>query len=237
MIFLNFENVIWNKKNYKQYISVLKTNADLEYREFNSKSINTKLKMLGVRVPIMRKIAKKIGKTDVEAYFSKVCNDYYEEIMIYGLVLSESEFLLEYFKDFISRVDNWAICDSFCSSLKIINKDLDRYFNFFMQVVDKTQPFELRFLIVVLLNYYLVDDYIDDVLKFVLSIKSEDYYVNMAISWLLAEAVVLYEKKVVEILTSFKLCKFVQNKTISKIRDSYRVNSNVKDFIVKYRIK
>ena len=237
MIFLNFENTIWNKKSYKQFILYLKTNADLEYREFNSKSVNTKLKMFGVRVPIMRRIAKKIGKTDVEAYFSKVGNDYYEEIMIYGLVLSESVFLLDYFKDFISRVDNWAICDGFCSSLKIINKDLDRYFNFFMQVIDKTQPFELRFLIVVLLNYYLVDDYIDDVLNFVLSIKSEDYYVNMAISWLLAEAVVLYEAKVVDILATSKLCKFVQNKTISKIRDSYRVSSNVKDFIVKYRVK
>ena len=87
------------------------------------------------------------------------------------------------------------------------------------------------------MNYYLNDNYIDRVLKIVSSIKSDYYYINMAISWLLSVAIIDYKDKVIELLKEKCLSKFVQNKTISKIQDSYRVDKEVKKFVKQYRIK
>ena len=59
----------------------------------------------------------------------------------------------------------------------------------------------------------------------------------MAISWLLSVAIIDYKDKVIVLLESKCLCKFVQNKTISKIQDSYRIDKETKEFVKKYRIK
>ena len=85
-------------------------------------------------------------------------------------------------------------------------------------------------------NYYLCDNYIDRVLYIVSNINSDKYYINMAISWLLSVAIINYKDKVIEIFESHKLNKFVQNKTISKIRDSYRIDKDLKDYIKQFRI-
>ena len=87
-----------------------------------------------------------------------------------------------------------------------------------------------------MMDYYLNDNYIDRVLKIVTSIDSDKYYINMAISWLLSMAIIKYEDKVINIIRSKTLNKFVQNKTISKINDSYRINKNIKNMLKEYRI-
>ena len=88
-----------------------------------------------------------------------------------------------------------------------------------------------------MLNYYLIDDYIDRVLCVISNIKTEYYYVNVAISWLLSVAIIKYPDKVIELFKQKKLSKFVQNKAISKIQDSYRIKKELKNKVKKYRIK
>lgn len=53
----------------------------------------------------------------------------------------------------------------------------------------------------------------------------------MAVAWGLSVAFVKYQEKVLPILESKKLSSDVQNMTISKIRDSYRVDSKLKTYI------
>jgi len=234
---MDLTNINWNKKTYKEFINFLKSLSDLKYKEFHSKIANTKLEIIGIRSPILKDIAKKIRKSNVEEYFKLVENNYYEEVMIYGLVLSNTEYLDKYFIDFIDRIDNWAICDSFVSSLKIINKKLGKYWIYINSLIDLNNEFRTRVAIVIMLNYYLIDDYIDRVLYVISNIKTENYYVNMAISWLLSLAIVKYENKVIELFKQKKLSKFVQNKAISKIQDSYRIKKELKNKVKKYRIK
>ena len=236
---MNFENIKWNKKTYKEFINYLLSLQDLKYKEFHSKITDTKLSIIGIRVQILRNIAKKISKTNVEDFFKLVNNEYYEVIFIYGLVLTNSseELLDKYMLDFIKRVDNWAICDSFCSSLKIVNKKPGKYWIYFINLIDLNKEFQTRISLIIMMDYYLNDGYVDRVLKIVTSIKSEKYYINMAISWLLSVAIIKYEDKVLCILSKKVLSKFVQNKTISKIQDSYRVNERIKEEVKKYRIK
>lgn len=233
------DNIVWCKDTYKEFVELLKSLQDLKYREFHSGLTNTNLSIIGVRVPILRSIAKKILKTDVEKFFEVIGNEYYEEVFIEGIVLANSseEILDKYLMGFIRKVDNWAICDSFCSSLKIVNKKQGKYWIYFTGLIDPENEFQTRVSLIVLMNYYLNDNYIDRVLKIVSSIKSDYYYINMAISWLLSVAIIDYKDKVIELLESRSLCKFVQNKTISKIQDSYRIDKDLKDFVKQYRIK
>lgn len=235
----NISNIEWNEDSYKDFVKYLLSLQDLKYKEFNSRLINTKLEIIGIRVPMLRIIAKKILKTDVEKFFSLVNNKYYEEVFLEGIVLANGseEKLDKYLMNFISKIDNWGICDSFCSSLKIINKKQGKYWIYFTGLIDPSKEFQSRVSLIILMNYYLNDNYIDRVLKIVSSIKTDYYYINMAISWLLSVAIINYKDKVIGLLKEKSLGKFVQNKTISKISDSFIVDKKTKDLVKKFRIK
>ena len=230
----------WDEKSYEKYLDYLVSLEDKKYREFHRSIVgHTNLKLIGIRVPKLRSIAKGISNGNVDEFLRRMGNTYYEEVMIYGFVLanSEEEYIDRYLMDYIKKVDNWAICDSFVSSLKIINKKMGKYWMYFTSLIDLNSEFQTRTSIVVFMNYYLCDNYIDRVLYIVSNIKSAYYYINMAISWLLSVAIINYQDKVIDILKSKKLSKFVQNKTINKIQDSYRVSKEIKDLVKLYRIK
>ena len=90
---------------------------------------------------------------------------------------------------------------------------------------------------VMMLDYYLKDEYIDDVLNILLSIKRDEYYINMAIAWTLATAYVDYKDKVDGIIKGKKLQPWVHNKTIQKICESFRVSDEDKAYLKTLKIK
>ena len=236
---MKFNEISWNNKDRIKYVEYLKSLSDLEYKKFNEGIVNTKLNVIGIRMPILRSIAREISKGNINEYLKVIDKDYYETVMIYGLVLSNSneEYIDRYIMMFLECIDSWGICDTFCSSMKIVNKRLGKYWMYFTSLIDLNKEFQTRVSIIMMMNYYLNDDYIDRVLKIVCNIKSDYYYINMAISWLLSVAIIKYKDKVVSILESNVLSKFVQNKTISKIQDSYRIDKELKEYVKKFRIR
>ena len=227
-----------DKKTYDEFINYLLSLKDEKYKNFHSKIVDTKYEIIGVRVPIMKNIAKLISKTNTEEYFKYVKNKYYEEVFIFGIVLSKTseDILDKYLLKYIEKIDNWALCDSFVSSLKVINKKAGKYWIYFTNLIDLKKEFQTRVSIIVMMDYYLNDNYIDRVLKIVSSMKSDYYYINMAISWLLSVAIINYHDKVIDLLKSNKLSSFVQNKTISKIQDSYRIERRIKEEVKQYKV-
>ena len=137
----------------------------------------------------------------------------------------------KYLERFIPKIDSWAVCDVVCSSLKITKSHQKEMWNFLEQYINSKKEFEIRFSIVMYLNYYLNDDYIDKVIKNINNIKSEKYYVQMAIAWLLSAAYVKQRTKILEYLKKNELDTFTHNKAIQKIIESYRVSKEEKDFI------
>ena len=108
----------------KEFVNYLYKYEDLEYKSFNSKLTKTKYEIIGIRVPMLRQIAKDIAKDDYENFFESITNKYYEEIFIQGLVIANlKEDSLKYIPTFIKKIDDWAICDSFCNSLKFVKKN------------------------------------------------------------------------------------------------------------------
>ena len=121
----------WNKTTYQEYLKYLKKISEKEYKEFHSKICSTKYQILGIRLPIQRKISKQISKTNYQEFLNLCTFTYYEEVLISLLVISnikEETIFLDYFYKYINKIDNWAICDSFCNSLNIVNNNPPKYF-------------------------------------------------------------------------------------------------------------
>lgn len=234
------ENKIWNEETYQEYQDYLKEIKEEQYRDFHQKLTPTKYEILGIRMPQQRKIAKDILKTDITSFLQVTKNEYYEEVMIKGLVIAsikeEKQFKKE-LEQFLTLIDNWAICDSFCNSLKIIKTNPSKYFTYFLELLKKEEPFTIRVGLIAILNWYINEEYLKDILKSIDQITIDHYYVNMGISWLLAEIYIKYPNIAEDYFKVTKINDFTMNKTISKIRDSYRVSKEEKEKLTKYRRK
>lgn len=231
-------NIIWNKEKYGEFVNYLISLKDDKYRDFNSKLITTKYKMLGIRMPILRKIAKEISKGDYASFLKVSINNYFEEVMIKGFVIAsikDVEELNDYFYSYLDLIDNWAINDSFCNSLKIVSKNKEYFWSVVENLVYSNKEYYIRVGLIILLNYYVEEYYLDKIFLMLDSIKNDLYYVNMAEAWLLCEIFTKYSDITMLYLEHNKLNKFTINKTISKIRDSYRVDKKLKDYILKFR--
>jgi len=224
------KDIVWDKE-------YLKSISEESYKEFNSKIIFTNYEMLGIRLPKLRILAKEIFKTDYKEFLN-INITYYEEAMLYLLVITfikDIDELMLYFPKALDLIDNWALCDSFCGSLKIVINNKE----YFLKVIDKLlksdKTYNVRVGLVLLLNYYVSEDYLDLIFKYLDNINSDEYYINMAEAWLLCEIFIKYQSDGLKYLENNKLNSFTINKTISKIRDSFRVSKEIKEMILKYR--
>lgn len=219
----------------------LKELADEKYREFHSKLCPGTTNILGVRVPVLRKYAKEFLKKYPEVSYKQIDNEYYEEILLQGLLVALKslknayEINLKTIKEFIPKIDNWAICDIFVSSLKCINKNLDEYWSMIKEYANKSKEFEKRFAYVTILNYYINDRYINEVLALLVSEESEDYYVYMAVAWALSVCLVKYYNKTLQVMKISNLNKITYNKAIQKARESYRITAEQKEELKKLK--
>lgn len=224
-------------QNYKDFLNYLKSLQDLKYKEFHSRLTFTKYEIIGIRVPIMRKIAKELIKEDYQKFLNNVGNKYYEEVFIEGLVIAslKEEELFSYLPKYVKKIDNWAICDSFCNSLKIVNRNPSKYFDYFKEYLKSADEFTVRVALIVYLNFYIKEEYLFKIFELIDEITLDKYYINMAIAWLLAECYIKFPKETINYLKVTKVNNFTFNKTISKIRDSYRVDKETKERLKKMR--
>ena len=213
--------------------------ADPKYKEFHSGLCPNTENIIGVRIPVLRKYAKELAKDDFRSYLSSIADDYYEEIMIKGMIIGlakmETEERLNYISEFVPKIDNWAICDTFCAGLKFTNKNKDVVWEFIKKYQNSRKEFELRFLIVMLLDYYITDKYIDEVIKILDKTKHDGYYVKMAIAWTISVLYVKYPKITMEYLKNNTLDDFTYNKALQKIIESYRVSEEDKNIMRKMK--
>ncbi len=213
--------------------------ADEKYKEFNSSLCPNVSNIIGVRIPKLREIAKRISKENWKEFLDNYKCEFYEEKMIYGLVIGyineELETRLKYLDTFVQIIDNWAICDCCCSTYKFTNKSLKEMWKYLQKYKDSQNEFEVRFLCIMLMDYYLIDEYIDSVLEIYENIKLDKYYVKMGIAWGVSVAFVKSKTKVIEFLKNNRLDDFTYNKAIQKIIESNRIDKITKDELRKMK--
>jgi len=217
--------------------------AEEPYRQFASALLPDIDNVLGVRLPELRRIARRIVREDWRAYLSLADNDYFEDMMLQGMVIGyldiDIEEILRYITNFIPKINNWSVCDSFCAGLKITKSHRARMRDFLQPYLESDQEYDIRFAVVMLLNYYVEEDSVSQVLQRLSVIHHEGYYVKMAVAWAVSICYVKFPELTMTFLTdpALDLGDFTFNKALQKITESHRVDPETKQMIRKMKRK
>ena len=203
---------------------------DTKYKEFDSKlSPNVdENNIIGVRIPKLREYAKELYNKNNNIEEIEILEEYKEELIIKGMLIGLQknkpiEKVIKQIDEFVPKINGWAVCDTFCSSLKITKKYPKEVYKLIKKYLKSKREFEIRFSLVMLLAYYINDEYIDEVLDILNNIDSKEYYVQMANAWAVSVCLVKYYNKTVDFLKTCKLDDFTYNKAIQKAIESYRI--------------
>lgn len=205
---------------------------DVGYREFHLKTCPQAQHVIGVRMPEQRKLAKQITKGDYWYFLDNFEPYYYEEVLITGIVIATAPMALSerlgYIAWFVPQINNWAICDCFCASFRFRTEDLPAVWDFITSYRTSQAEYALRFMFVMILDHFLLPDYLTRIFSLLDQVKSDQHYVEMAKAWLVAELFAQFRDQTLEYLQCDQLSKFAHNKAIQKACESRRLSDTDK---------
>ena len=208
---------------------------DKGYRDFQSKLIPTipVETIIGVRIPVIRKLAKEYGKDPESVEFLKqLPHSYYDENILHALLVAEIkdyEVCVKEVERFLPYVDNWAVCDIF--SPRVFRKNRDRLIGKIKEWAASEHPYTCRFGMEMLMIHFLDEDFRVEYLEIPAAVHSEEYYVNMMIAWFYATALAKQWDVAVGYIEKKCLDPWTHNKTIQKARESYRITREQKEYL------
>ena len=209
--------------------------AEKDYKEFSASLIPNINNVIGVRIPTLRQIAREVFKKYGEQCLIPCKTEFMEEIMIRGMIIGllkkEADDVLDYVKNFVPQIDNWAVCDIFCGSLKFTIKNKEKVWKFIQPYLKSQKEYEIRFGLVMLLSYFIETDYLEKIFSILDNFKHDGYYAKMGAAWLLSMCYVKYPKETEIYLKKSKLDDWTFNKSIQKICESLRVDKSTKNML------
>ncbi len=214
---------------------------DLGYRDFHSKLMPTvpKEKIIGVRVPQLRKFAKEFAKTEDSKDFLKILpHKYYEEDNLHAFLIEQIKDFDECISaldDFLLYVDNWATCDMMTP--KVFKNNTEKLLSKIEEWLISDYTYQVRFAMGMLMKFYLDENFDEKYLKLAASVKSDEYYIKMMIAWYFATALAKQWEKTVSYIENKVLDKWTHNKTIQKAVESYRITKEQKEYLKQLKIK
>lgn len=228
----------------KEYLNVISEELfalqDTEYQVFQSKLMPTipPETVIGVRTPLLRKLAKELaGTPQAEHFLQSLPHRYYEEnnlhaflieqIRDYDTALAETERFLPY-------INNWATCDCFCP--KVFAKHKAELLIPLRRWLGSDLTYTVRYAMGMLMRYYLDEDFQPEYLAWVAGVHSEEYYLNMMRAWYFATALAKQPDAALPWLTDRRLDVWTHNKTIQKAAESYRISPEMKQQLRELRI-
>jgi len=231
---MDYDNINWNTDKQK-FIDYLTSFSEEQLRDFSKQITPGDFKILGVRMPVLHGIANNISKTHNFREFLELPEENILEFkIIKGYVISNIKDMDEfkkYFHKFIPEIDNWSVCDTFLASAKIIKKDREYFYELATRLIKSTSEFENRIAFVILLDYFIDDEYRDKIFSLIKNFRSSGYYANMGLAWLVSELFIIYPEETKEFLKNKPFEPIVMRYISRKVRDSYRVSKENKDWI------
>ena len=214
---------------------------DAEYRLFQAKLMPgvDPARIIGVRTPVLRKMAKQLAKQDgIEAFLSGLPHQYYDENNLHGFIISECRDYakaVSYVDALLPYVDNWATCDllspkAFAKNRSLLAPDIDRW-------LASDETYTIRFGIEMVMSHFLDADFDPVWLQKIAVIRSDEYYVNMMLAWFFATALAKQWDAAIPYITEHALDRWVHNKTIQKAVESYRITPEQKAYLRSLKLK
>ena len=203
--------------------------AELSFAQFQKRIVSdTRYPILGVRLPVLRRLARQ----GAQQWSGERPPGSFEQVLLAALTAAYAKVPLEEKLDRMRKLlpyfDSWAMTDSVVPTLKPMPEEFPSLWEFAMECIAGEGEYTVRFGVVILLDYFLTELYIPQVADCLCAIHDERYYVRMAVSWCLAEMSVQDYERVEAILKNRCLDTFTHNKTIQKMRESYRITNEQK---------
>lgn len=229
--------------------------AEEDYKKFSGSLIPGEERILGIRIPKLREMAKSIAKENWEEYLDEYeqyrmreqkdgmieQDSYFEEDMLFGMVIGYAKMGIEermrQLQRFLPIISNWSVCDCCCTTYKFMKKDQKQWYEFLKEELTSGEEFRIRFALVAFLGHFVNEEYVGQILKDCEAMKHPGYYAKMAAAWAVSVCFVKFPEKTEIFLKDNQMDDWVQNKSIQKIRESYRVQKEKKEELLAYRRK
>ncbi|MDE5755616.1 MAG: DNA alkylation repair protein [Clostridia bacterium] len=213
----------------KEFQEFVKKNGEEKYRDFHSRLTRSNYPINGIRIPILRKYAKEIAKGKDVSKFLAQKSQCYEQCMLKGLIIThlkidDNEFfpLLE---SYIGEIDDWALTDVVCGGIH--RKDA-AYLAKVRQYMKSRDIWFARWGIVAIMgNFFDKDEVIYELVD---NLVAKDYYVDMALAWLIQVLAVKNRQVAISLMQSDKVSEQVKKLAVRKIKDSFRISKEDKEY-------
>lgn len=206
----------------------LQAHADAKLAAFSRNMIPGAKPIVGVRLPVLRALAKEIAKADWRTYLDHACDETFEETMLQGLVTGAAKMpfgeQLERMAAYARKITDWALCDSPCTGFKFVRRHREEVWTFLQPYLRSEEEFSQRFAVVMLLSHFVTDDFIGRVLEVCAGLRPTGYYARMGVAWAVSVCYVKFPEQTRPLLEGGRLDDDTQNKAIQKILDSFRVS-------------
>ena len=208
------------------------------YAAFNKRIVNTKMPVIGVRVPDLRRLARELAPDMSAADISKLLtaqNKSFDYVLLCGLLITharlDDQTTIDLAKQYLPHVDSWAHIDIFVEKKRRFAGEVWR--DFALECLQSEAEFTVRYGIVSLMANFLDEAHIDQVFAALRGIKHDGYYVKMALAWLYATAAVHFFELTLAELEDEHIDTWTRNKSYQKMRESRRFTPEQQAIILK----
>lgn len=229
----------WTEANGEEFNRFLVSCGQPDRVEWTTRILNTKMPVLAIPAPKVRELTREIAKGNFISFLELNLWTYFENTAINGSLIDrvkDFELYAKLLKRYGEQADNWATCDTVPFKPKPENKD--KLFDLSGKFLASEKPFVRRLGVDMLFAYTADSAYNDAVLKRIADLQSEgEYYVNMCVAWLIAEYFTKQRTFGLRLFESGTLNAFTVNKAVQKCRDSYRISSEDKEMLLRFKTK
>lgn len=231
----------FSPRSRQELLRELESLADPVYKEFNDKLLPGVSTAYGIRLPQLRQLAKGLLHGAPVEYLDALPPQTFEETMLRGMVIGGLKLPWEkkrpYVEEFLPRIDNWAVCDSFCGGLKPRSpSDALGMWEFLVPLYASPLEYEARFAAVMQLSHFVDREHLEQGLTLLTAVGNPGYYAKMAAAWALSVWYVKFPEETRLLLQRRILDPWVQNKAIQKVRESLRVSREEKDALLHFKL-
>ena len=210
------------------------------YAAFNKRIVNTKMEVIGVRVPDLRRLARELAGEMSAADISRLLatpSNLYEYVLLCGLLINRArisdEEAISLTRQYLPRVDSWAHIDIFVEKKRRFAGEV--WWDFALECLQNEAEFTVRYGVISLMTNFLDESHINQVFAALRRIKHDGYYVKMALAWLYATAAVHFFELTLAELENEHIDAWTRNKAYQKMRESRRFTPEQQAVISKKR--
>lgn len=197
------------------------------YAAFNKRIVNTKMPVIGVRVPDLRRLARRLAPDMSAAGISKLLtakNKSFDYVLLCGLLITharlDEQAAIDLTKQYLPRVDSWAHIDVFIEKKRRFAGEL--WWDFALECLQSEAEFTVRYGVISLMTNFLDKAHIDQVFAALRNVRHDGYYVKMGLAWLYATAAVHFLELTLAELENEHIDAWTRNKAYQKMRESRR---------------